>query len=507
MINNSKKAGSLLGLFSMLLKNIFSFFLTPMMIIVFGKGNFGVYKIVISTTTYFMLLDMGMHNVIIKYISKYKYNGDIKSQNKYLGLVQNFYIVISLLILILSIILYKFIPVVFCNSLTLGEIRLFLKIFVILTANSMVIMIFNVYAGVIKAYEKFIFFKTVELVKNIVRATIIYILLLNDLNVVSIVVVDFGMNLLGGFINFIYVFHKLKLKPEIKYIKMNDMKEVLSYSSFIFINMIALQLFWSSDNIILGMLTSSVSVTIYSAGTMVNGYFQSFAGVFSEFLMPSAVRMVEENKSREELSLEMARIGRYIFIFLGLILVGFAFLGDKFMVLWLGKDFQLAYLISLIVMIPQIFTYSQYFGAGVMWAKNKHKRRALVMLLDALLNVGITIILVNIIGILGAAIGTSFAYVIGYLVYTTWYYHRHVGLDMVLFTKELLRKISVAYIPILLISYLIRKIFVDVRWSTFLLQGALITFVYCILMIFVGMNSSEKLIIKKMAHSCFRKKV
>ena len=504
---NSRKSASILGLLSILLKNFLSFFLTPIMIIVFGRGDFGVYKIVISTTAYFMLLDMGMHNVIVRYIAKYRYDNDFESQKKYMGLIQTFYILISVMILITSVVLYFCIPLIFQNSLTSGEIHLFSKIFIILTANSIVIMLFNVYGGVIKAHEKFIFLKTAELAKITMRGIIVYGLLLYDLGVLSIVIIDLVINFIGGGVNFVYVFYKLNLKPEIKLIKRKDVKNVFSYSSFIFLNMIALQLFWSSDNIILGILTSSTLVAVYSIGTMVNSYFQAFAGVFSEFLLPSAIRMVENNKSREELSREMARIGRYIIIFLGLILVGFAFLGDKFIILWLGKDFELAYTISLIVMIPQIFTYSQYFGASVMWAKSRHKKRSIVMLIVAFLNIVVTIILVKRIGIFGAAIGTSFAYIAGYLVFTTWYYHKHVGLDMVLFTKELFRNIITAYIPILLISALIIIIFVDIKWSTFFLQVVLITFVYCIFMVLIGMNYNEKYIVKKIISKFLRKKV
>lgn len=496
MINSSKKIASSLGFFTILVKNIVSFTLMPLMILVFGKGNFGVYRIVISFTSYFMLLDMGLHNVIIRYISKYRFQKDVKSQNSFLGLIQLLYLVVSIVIFISGLILYRFIPTFFGESLSQNEIQLFFRLFIILTLNSMVLMIFNVYGGVIKAYEKFLFFKISQLVIIVVRALILFGLLKIKMSVVYVSIVDLVMNLIAGIVNVLYVRKRIKLKPNFRNIKNENIGEIFSYSFFIFINMIALQLFWSSDNIILGILTNSSLVAIYSTGTIINSYFQSFAGAFSEFLLPSAMKMVEENRTKKELTEEMVRIGRYIFIILGLIVVVFAFVGDKFIILWLGESFELAYFIALIVMVPQLFTYAQYFGAGIMWAKSKHKQRSIVMFFVAILNCFITIILVKKIGIIGAAIGTSFAYILGYLIFTTWYYHKYVGLDMILFTKELLRKIIIAYIPISFISYIIRIAFPNDNWLIFLIQCFLISIMYIILIYLIGMNIEERKILK-----------
>lgn len=458
----------------------------------------GVYSITLSISSYFALLDLGMHNVIIRYVSKYRNENNVENQEKYSGIVFAFYLVVSFVIALLSILLYFTIPVLFQKSLVESEIELLLSLFVIMSANSIVMMLFNMFSGVLKAYEKFVYFKGAQLVFAIIRGAFIIILIKLGFNVIAIAILDLIVNLITGAINAFYVLVVVKIKPRFKDIKKSEVGEVCSYSIFIFLDMIAVQLFWASDNIILGIMTTVASVAIYSQGTTINAHFQTFARGFSEFFMPSAVRMVEGKASRKELAEEMARIGRLMIYFLLLILLGFTLIGKQFIILWLGPDYTIAYYIALLVMIPQLITFIQSYGANIMWAKNKHKKRAAPMLLIALLNCVISIVLVRYFGIIGAAIGTSVAYILGYVIYSSWYYDKHVGIDMKLFYKKVFDGILLPLALTIIVSVVI-VVFVPLySWTTLAVNALLITIVYSVIMYFFAMKSEEKRIIKNM---------
>ena len=112
---SNKKIGVVLGYIAMLVNNTFSFFLTPLMLLVFGTSEFGVYKLVLSITSYFALADLGLSNAVIRYISEYRTNNDKESESKFVGLVGFIDLIVGGVLLVLGVLFYYFIPQVFKN--------------------------------------------------------------------------------------------------------------------------------------------------------------------------------------------------------------------------------------------------------------------------------------------------------------------------------------------------------------------------------------------------------
>ena len=88
------------------------------------------------------------------------------------------------------------------------------------------------------------------------------------------------------------------------------------------------------------------------------------------------------------------------------------------------------------MMIPNMIPLVQSICLSVLVAQNKHKFRALVYLGIAVANVVGTWYLMRIWGIIGAALMTGLALVLGQGIIMNWYYHKKTGLDMIRFWKE-----------------------------------------------------------------------
>ena len=410
-----KKAGVILGFLSITLQNVASFFLTPLMIIVFGDGSFGVYKLVVSITSYFALADLGLSNAIVKYVSEYKAVNDKESESKFISLILLIDIFVGAVIFFISLIIYYFIPRIFENSLSGEEVDLLQSLFFLLVLNGVFNLLSNLTNGIIKSYEKFGTLKIISIIKVLLRTITVFLLLNNGYSVLSVVFLDTIISIMLFVSTWIYCKNKLIIKPaSFKYIDSEYAKKILSYSLIVFVDAVAFHLFWSADNIIIGIIMSSSAIAVYSIGTLISSLFFSFSIIISDVLMPEIVSKVTNNATNEELTEHMIKIGRIKLAILGLPVIGFVFMGKSFINLWVGTNYSDAYYIALLVIIPSFFSGITDVGLYVMWAKNKHKIKSFVSLFVSFLNILLTIILVKKIGIIGAAIGTSFAFIVGY---------------------------------------------------------------------------------------------
>ena len=162
----------------------------------------------------------------------------------------------------------------------------------------------------------------------------------------------------------------MKLRPILQGIDFHFIKKILMYSSLILIQMITTQINSSIDQIFLGMFipASASIIAIYSIGMQLVQYFQSIGSAFSGVLMPGVVRIIEKPSS-SMLCDEMVRIGRIIFLVLGLIWSGFLLVGSQFIELWAGMENVDSYYVAIILMTIYLIISTESIGIQMLRAK------------------------------------------------------------------------------------------------------------------------------------------
>ncbi len=491
---SSKKSGVILGYLAMAITNLASFFLTPLMLSTFGTSDFGVYKLVITFTAYFALADLGLSNAVVRYVSEYRTNNDKVLEGKFVGVVTLIDLLMSLILVIGGILFYNYIPVIFDQSFQVEEIVLLKELFLLVMITGILTLFINFASGIIKSYERFSLLKSINIIKTVVRVALITILLLLDFSPFEIVLVDTVLMFLVFLYSGYFCFKSLKVRPIFKNIDLGYYKKILSYSLIVFIDAIAFHFFWAADVFIIGVLISSSAIAVYAIGTLIASLFFAFSIVISDVLMPEIVKMVTQGSDDKALTDHMIKIGRIKFIFLALPTIGFIFLGKQFIHLWVGYEFSEAYYIALLILIPQMISALTDVGLYIMWAKNKHLVKTFVSLAICIINIFLTIYLVKEYGIIGAAVSTCLAFIFGYLIFNSIYFHKVLKLDMVLFTKKILNKFIFGILIVLVGAYLVSTIDTT-SWFILAVQCLVVTIFYSLTLWFFGFNSFEKNIV------------
>ena len=495
--NNQLKIGAALSYFNILLSIVIGFVTAPLIIRSLGKSEYGAYQMTAALIGYISVLDLGMHNAVTRYVARYLATKDKRSEENFLAISLGIFSIIGILILIEVAIVYVNIPNIYKSSATSEEIDIIKKLLLVLGLNLAISMPGAVFPSIITAYEKFIFSRGCSTAKLISRFVLLIFLMNIGGKSLSVVLLDFSLNIIVLLMEMIYCFRYLHVRIKLYEIDKKYILSVFSFSIFVFIASITGQINWKADTTILGIMIGTTAVTYYSiAGTLIS-HFRNFTGAISSIFLPKATKMTASGANNTELTDLMITVGRIQLIIIGLIISGFVVIGKEFITLWVGSEYSQAYNWFLYMALPLVVPMSQSIGINILEAKYKHKFRALVYFGIALANIGLTVVLVRIIGIDGAAIATGLAMLIGNNVIINIYYSRVIGLEIGRFFKEVYLKILPIQLLMTVAFWILDKVIAfSGHWIDLALRGFLVFVVYCGVVYVFVMSDKEKQYIK-----------
>ena len=276
-------------------------------------------------------------------------------------------------------------------------------------------------------------------------------------------------------------------------------KEIFKYSFYIFLSAIAYRIYWSTDQVVLGMFVSSSSIAIYSIGIQFNSYFVSFSNVISSMFLPRLTKIANIDENKDELMKILIKVSRIQTFIASFIILGFILIGKQFIMMWAGDEYEISYYIALLVMIPQIVSIIQTLFATMLEAINKHKVKAFIYLGVSILNLIITLILVNVLGAIGCALGTAIGMIINAILNNIYYKYK-LNLNMIYYWKEIM-KLSLPIALSFAIGGILVKIVQPKSYFSIGIFIVLFTIVFMGVCWVTSLNDYEKEVIL----SCFNK--
>ena len=383
----------------------------------------------------------------------------------------------------------------------LAKAKIIMAILVVTVAISFPLSVFDSY---VVASEKFTFSKALVLIKNIMYPLTVLPFLFMGYKAITLVIISSSYTLMMHLINLYYCFSKLDMKLYFSF-KIKDkelFKSIIAYSLFIFLNIIIDNLYANTDQVILGIVSGTVAVSIYAVGVKITSINQNFSTNISGVFFPRVTKTLEEEDGVKKVSDIFIRVSRIQLYVLALILFGFMVFGKSFINLWLGKEYLSAYYIILLIITPGIVPLTQNIGISILQAMNKHKFRSVIYLLIAILNIAISIPLAKRYAGVGAAIGTAFANIVGQIITMNIYYYKVIKLDIPKYWRWFLSYMMPLLVVTLVIVYFIRNVYMSL--VNMILFGILFTIFYAIYA-YLHFDDTEREYVKKIKRKILKK--
>lgn len=492
---NQLKAGAMLSYVNLAISTLIPFFYTPIMLRLMGQAEYGLYSLASSVINYLSLLTFGMGGAVIRYITKFK-NENKRAEEEGIGLFIVFYGVAAILVCIIGFIIMWNTNTFFSSGLTNSEINKLKILIIIMTLGTAVSFPVSVISSVLVAHEKYIFQKTVDIISSSLLPIINLIILNIGYKSIGLSMVGLIMQIMYGIIYITYCLKRLRIRPRFDNMPFELGKEIFRFSFFVFIAIIADLLYWSTDKVLIGAMIGSTSVAVYNIGSVFTTMLQNMSGAISNVFVPKITSMVLLKNDNHELSDILIRIGRIQYYIVSLIVTGFAVFGKLFLHYWSGDQYMDAYFVALITMIPISVPLIQNIAFNIIQAQNKHYFRSIIYLIIAIINMIGTYLVIPKYGIIGAALCTCFAYLIGNGIILNIYYWKSIKLDIPLFWKNIIRNSFVPFITFVFGNFMINYIITPKSLICLCLDIMLYTLIYFIFSWFFSMNEYERNLIK-----------
>ncbi|MBR2942895.1 MAG: oligosaccharide flippase family protein [Clostridia bacterium] len=497
---DQKKAGVLLSYGQTVLSTLISLVYTPVMLRLLGQSEYGLYTLVNGFISNLALLSFGLGSAYVRYYSRAQVKDGEEGVSRINGMFMVIFLCISALSLFVGGILVANTHNIFGAKLTAQEVETARILMAMLVVNIALSFPCSVFVSYVTAKERFFFQRVISMIRTVLNPIVMLPLLLMGFGSVSLVVVTLVLSVVTDGFNIYYSMKKLGMRFTFGKFDFALLKEMAGFSFFIFLNMIIDQINWTVDTTLLGILSGTAATAIYGVGSQVHRYYMTLSTAISGVFIPQINRIVARGEDDMQLTRLFTRVGRIQFMLLMLVLTGFVFVGEPFIEAWGGGEYEGAYPIALLLMGPVTVPLIQNLGIEIQRAKNKHQFRAKVYFFMALFNVAISIPLCMRYAGMGCAMGTAISMVVCNGFVMNWYYHKHIGLDMVYFWKQILSMLPSMLPPVLLGAAAV-KLIAFTGYSGVIAFALPYAAVFCASLYLLGMNEEEK----GMVSAVFRK--
>lgn len=491
-MTSQRKAGALLGYVNIIVKNLVNLIYTPMLLSFVGQADYGVYQTANSFVFSLTLLAFGFSDAYVRFYTQIRAKGssddEIRSLN---GMYLTLYVVICTFVLISGLLFASNVNLFFAKSFTPNQVDLAADLMAIMAFNVSITLFSTVFDAYILAHEQFKYQQTRQMLTSVMTPGIAFILLRSGIGAAGVALAQLFVTIVLLALNVRFAYCKLEMRFCLRRFDTALFRAIATFSAWIFINQVCELVNQSVPNMLLGSLTSAVVVSVFAVSIQIRNVFVSLSSVMSSVFIPKINRIVAESDNNSELTQLMTRVGRYQMLLFCWVYCGFVLLGRFFVSKWAGESFIDAYYLICAMVLPLGVPLCQNTGIEIQRAKNRHKARSAVYFCMSLLNILFTWFASPYLGYWAPAVAYIASIVLGNGLFMNWYYHVHIGIDIIFFWKRNLPVVIVSSVVLSVCMLLIRMIPV-LNWTQFFLWGVFYSGLFALAIFHFVLNDDER---------------
>ncbi len=495
---NQKRRGIIISYLNLIMGMVVNIFLTPFLIVSLGDVDYSLYKVMHSFAGPLTMFHLGISTVVTRSIVKYKNSEEytIRDKKNTMALALMASVAMSMIVIVIGAIMYTRIPSMYGQTYSSVSIQVGQRIFIIFVLSSVLHMLTDAFSGCILGHECYIVSSLIPLIKTVSKCILMIVLLKCQMGVVGVVAVDLILALGVFTFSLFYAVFVLREIPRLTFFDKKQIMEILSFGLAILLQAFVNQVNNNVDTMILGAyVEEKFIITMYSSALAIYSIYNSLISVVTHYFLPQATKLTTQNASGKELTDFIIKPGRFQAMVAVACICGFILFGKNFITIWIGPRYLDAYGVILLLMIPVTIPLVENAAISILDATMKRIYRSIVLVIMAIINVIMSICLVQQIGFWGAAIGTACSLIIGHGFLMNLYYAREFKIEVF----RMFGSIFYGILPAGLVSVLTctpLSLYLPNTIVWFVLKCLCFIIVYGLYLYWFGINKDEKAFIR-----------
>lgn len=266
---------------------------------------------------------------------------------------------------------------------------------------------FNSFAGVTVAKMRYDLVSAARFIAFIINTTLTVIMVKLGYQLVAIALVNLFSGLISRCLFFMIAKREYpEMRFSLSYLDKDTFHTLIGYSGWSFLINVVTVLRNRVDIFIIGAYMGASTVTVFYIGLRIVDLLQDLLYKATSVFFPLFTQYYEK-KQFDEINKKIIflnKLNALLSCFTGGLLFVY---GDEFINLWVGKGYQEAYLVLLILLTGKIVEFTNSNSCTMLYVAKKHNFLAKCDMLEACANVALTIYLIKDYGLIGIAIGTT----------------------------------------------------------------------------------------------------
>ena len=464
-----------------------SLFLMPAILHTIGNRWYGLWSVVGTIFGYYGFLDLGLSSATQTFIARataQNEDGDV------CALVTTSLALFSLLGLLAFIVSAG---IAFCAPLFFTmphEQTVFFLVMLIMGINPLISFPMMAFNGLFTAHLRYDLTSGLETARVLVQTIVIYCLLPYDFSILHLALVTLACTVLFCLARLGLVRHTFG-ELHVAYLALDRrlIPKLFSYGSRSFLVQLSEILKFQVDAFVITMFHSLSMVTTYNIGAQIIIYLRRLVGAVINIMIPVYAQHSARGEWEQVRStfLAASKIAMAISAFLAANVIVF---GHPFIRLWVGPAYGRAYTVLVILTVGTLGQVSVQPAVNLLFGLAQHGKYAKVCLLEGIGNLILSLLLIQLLGIEGVALGTMFP-----MIVTTLWLVRHVVILLELDGWQYGKQILPVLAPIILVNVAVWWLFnIDAIVSFSVLFAFVLPKLCCetLLIIFVGFTTAER---------------
>lgn len=413
--------------------------LTPYILSKIGNEEYGIWVLISAVVGYVGVLDFGFGTSFVKYVAEYDARGDHVGVNGVLSAGLIFYGIISGLILVLVIpnigVVLGLLTVP--NGLK-GDARLVLGLGIV---TFICTNFTGVYQSVINGLQRMDVSYGIVVSMSVWNAIGIIVALEWGYGIRGLAINQLITQVVGGAV---IVYWACRLYPGLK-VSLRTNKQFFvtlgCYGLNLQIGRMAELINFQFDKLLVNRFVDASHVTFYEIGSRVPATLRSFPAMSLSALTP-AYSELDVRESRAQIYELFSRASKYVSVIAFPLFTGIIVMSQVIIEAWVGGGYEISALVMRILSVGYLLNVVVGGVSPLVQGMGKPEYQRNAESLSLLLNVLLSVLLINRYGFYGAAIGTTIA-MSASSVYFVWSVHRFMARPLLPFLKRTFMKSAV----------------------------------------------------------------
>ena len=384
--------------------------ITPIIVRALDTELYGVWSFLNGLLMYSDLLYVGLGSALIKYVAQHRANDDQASMNRLISVVTGIYGVIGLMCFAVMIAISTFVPYLFAEPLSVEAARAASATCILLGAQLLFVFLGSAFSGLICGHNRFDLVNIVGIATVAIRFVAIPLILATGRDPL------FRLALLTSSVAAIQtlmlaaIAYRFVPRLSVRLVRWrrDELRMLYGFGLPSFFIMFAVRLVSFSDTTIIGIMLGASSVAIYALPLQLMEYSRTTVGGFTGVLLPRLTTLTTRGDmaSLREAYLSATRIACFLTAWLAATVMT---IGPAFLNRWVGDAFSAPAQWVLVFLAVAAFgqVLSTHAPLGFYQSMHLVSFPAKVLMLEALLNLGLSIWLAPRLGITGVALATA----------------------------------------------------------------------------------------------------